>query len=200
MDNKAIIIGLTGQTGAGKTTVANELKSKDRLVIDADVVARNVVKPGGKCLEILSLEFGDDICYPDGSLNRLLLSQRAFSNKVNTNKLNEITHPFIVKEISNIIENNSLKYRIIIIDAPLLIESGLNKICKTVISVVAPREIRLKRIINRDKITKIDAEKRINSQKDEDFYRKNSSYVLDGSLDKKALLKKATELIDKVGV
>ena len=200
MNREAVIIGLTGQTGAGKTTVANELKNKNCLIIDADKVARDVVRPGSKCLKLLSLEFGDDICCLDGSLDRSLLSKRAFSDRDRTNKLNEITHPFIVDEINCIIKNNKLKYRIIIIDAPLLIESGLNNICKVVISVVAPREIRLQRIIERDRITKQEAERRMASQNNEDFYKANSSYILDGSIDKESLLKEATELINKVGI
>lgn len=199
MNKEAITIGLTGQTGAGKTTVANELKGADCLIIDADKIARDVVKPGSKCLEDLCNEFGEDICNFDGTLNRSLLAKRAFSNRSQTDKLNSIMHPFIVERIKNIIENNKLNYRLIIIDAPLLIESGLNKICKIVISVVAPEGTRLKRIVKRDKISIEEAKKRMDSQRDEEFYIVNSSYVLNGNKKKELIRKEVTDFISKVG-
>lgn len=198
MIDETLVVGLTGQTGSGKTTVANILKKNGCLIIDADLIAREIVEPGHKCLLELKKEFGDIICNKDGTLNRRILASIAFSNKEKTNKLNNITHPFIVSKINEIIKDNDNKCRIIIIDAALLIESGLNKICKIVISIIAPENIRIKRIIKRDFITKEEAIKRVKSQNNEEFYRSNSSYVLDGTQDKYIIYEKIKEILDKV--
>lgn len=198
MIDETLVVGLTGQTGSGKTTVADILKKNGCLIIDADLIAREIVEPGHKCLLELKKEFGDIICNKDGTLNRRILASIAFSNKEKTNKLNNITHPFIVSKINEIIKDNDNKCRIIIIDAALLIESGLNKICKIVISIIAPENIRIKRIIKRDFITKEEAIKRVKSQNNEEFYRSNSSYVLDGTQDKYIIYEKVKEILDKV--
>lgn len=198
MIDETLVVGLTGQTGSGKTTVANILKKNGCLIIDADLIAREIVEPGHKCLLELKKEFGDIICNKDGTLNRRILASIAFSNKEKTNKLNNITHPFIVSKINEIIKDNDNKCRIIIIDAALLIESGLNKICKIVISIIAPENIRINRIIKRDFITKEEAIKRVKSQNNEEFYRSNSSYVLDGTQDKYIIYEKVKEILDKV--
>ena len=198
MIDETLVVGLTGQTGSGKTTVANILKKNGCLIIDADLIAREIVEPGHKCLLELKEEFGDIICNKDGTLNRRILASIAFSNKEKTNKLNNITHPFIVSKINEIIKDNDNKCRIMIIDAALLIESGLNKICKIVISIIAPENIRINRIIKRDFITKEEAIKRVKSQNNEEFYRSNSSYVLDGTQDKYIIYEKIKEILDKV--
>lgn len=198
MIDETLVVGLTGQTGSGKTTVADILKKNGCLIIDADLIAREIVEPGHKCLLELKKEFGDIICNKDGTLNRRILASIAFSNKEKTNKLNNITHPFIVSRINEIIKDNDNKCRIIIIDAALLIESGLNKICKIVISIIAPENIRINRIIKRDFITKEEAIKRVKSQNNEEFYRSNSSYVLDGTQDKYIIYEKIKEILDKV--
>lgn len=198
MIDETLVVGLTGQTGSGKTTVADILKKNGCLIIDADLIAREIVEPGHKCLLELKKEFGDIICNKDGTLNRRILASIAFSNKEKTNKLNNITHPFIVSKINEIVEDNDNKCRIIIIDAALLIESGLNKICKIVISIIAPENIRINRIIKRDFITKEEAIKRVKSQNNEEFYRSNSSYVLDGTQDKYIIYEKVKEILDKV--
>lgn len=198
MIDETLVVGLTGQTGSGKTTVADIFKKNGCLIIDADLIAREIVEPGHKCLLELKKEFGDIICNKDGTLNRRILASIAFSNKEKTNKLNNITHPFIVSKINEIIKDNDNKCRIIIIDAALLIESGLNKICKIVISIIAPENIRIKRIIKRDFITKEEAIKRVKSQNNEEFYRSNSSYVLDGTQDKYIIYEKVKEILDKV--
>ncbi len=173
------IIGLTGQTGAGKSTVAKALEKSGYYHIDADRVARDVINADKGVIVALSREYGADIVLPDGTVDRKLLAKRAFSSKQNTERLSEITHPTVVKYIRDIISQKE-KENIpgVTVDAIGLFESGLSKICDTNICVVAPEEIRLDRIIKRDKISLESARQRISAQKSEDFFLANADRVV----------------------
>ena len=96
-NKKGPVIGLTGQTGAGKSTAAALLRAQGLAVIDADEIARKVTRPGSFVLSALAAAFGADLILPDGSLNRPLLAQRAFSSPGQTARLNAITHPAIIQ-------------------------------------------------------------------------------------------------------
>lgn len=173
------IIGLTGQTGAGKSTVCKALEKKGYFHIDADRVYRSLLTPNSELLEKLKQSFGEDILFSDGSLNRKALSKKAFENPDSTRLLSEITHPAVIKRINEIIkEKEAENCKGVLIDAIGLFESGASKICDFTVSVTAPREIRLKRITERDKISAEDALLRINAQKDEEFFVKNADVVI----------------------
>ena len=101
---KAIVVGLTGQTGAGKSTVAGYLEELGCGVINADAVAREAVKSGSECLKKLAGAFGEDVINEDGSCNRRLLAKRAFSSRENTELLNSLTHPWIISRTKEYIE------------------------------------------------------------------------------------------------
>lgn len=173
------IIGLTGQTGAGKSTVARALEKSGYYHIDADRVARDVINADKGVIAALSREFGADIVLPDGTVDRKLLAKRAFSSKQNTERLSAITHPAVVEYIKGIISKKE-KENIpgVTVDAIGLFESGLAEICDTNICVVAPEEIRLDRIIKRDKISLESARQRISAQKGEDFFLANADRVV----------------------
>lgn len=183
---KAIIVGLTGQTGAGKSVVAEELKKYGYGVVDADSVAHLVTEKGSPILPRLSENFGPDIIKEDGTLDRELLALRAFSNPAYTKMLNDITHPeicrLILKKVNGLFFNG---YEAAIIDAPQLFESKLSYDCNYIISVVASDEIRLNRIIERDELSPEEARNRMSAQLSEDYFRQNSDYIIenDGSLD-----------------
>ena len=98
-NKKGPVIGLTGQTGAGKSTAAALLRAQGLAVIDADEIARKVTRPGSFVLSALAAAFGADLILPDGSLNRPLLAQRAFSSPGQTARLNAITHPAIIQQM-----------------------------------------------------------------------------------------------------
>ncbi len=98
-DTGTKIIGLTGQTGAGKSTAAKFMSELSCAVIDADSVSRRTAQKDSPCLKRLAQEFGGDIINKDGSCNRRLLAQRAFSSDENTERLYSVTHPYIVGEI-----------------------------------------------------------------------------------------------------
>ncbi len=173
------IIGLTGQTGAGKSTVARALEKSGYYHIDADRVARDVINADKGVIAALSREFGADIVLPDGTVDRKLLAKRAFSSKQNTERLSEITHPTVVKYIRDIIlQKKKENIPGVTVDAIGLFESGLAKICDTNVCVVAPEEIRLDRIIKRDKISLESARQRISAQKGEDFFLANADRVV----------------------
>ena len=173
------IIGLTGLTGAGKSTVAQKLMAYGCYHIDADKVAKDVINNSEDVKNKLKERFGDDVVNPDGTTNRPLLASRAFANEENINALNEITHPAVTKEIQSIIKNMSeIGYRGVIIDAIALFESGEDKLCDFTVAVIAPQEIRLERIMKRDNITEEKALLRINAQKDESFFTKRADFVL----------------------
>ena len=178
---KKIFIGLTGQTGAGKSTVCEMAEGLSCSVINADKVAREVMGKNSDCLKRLAEFFGSDIILPDGNCNRKLLAKRAFASRENTDILNSITHPAIIERVREYIDIYSKESDIIIFDAPQLFESGGDKICDRIISVVAPFEVRLERIMSRDGISKEDALLRMNVQYDEEFFRSKSDYIIDGS-------------------
>lgn len=173
------IIGLTGLTGAGKSTVAQKLMAYGCYHINADKVAREVINNNENVKNKLKERFGSDVINADGTTNRPLLASRAFADEESTNALNKITHPAVIEEIKSIIKDMAeVGYRGIIIDAIALFESGLDSLCDFNVTVVAPKEIRLERIIKRDNITEEKALERINAQKDESFFTNKADFVL----------------------
>lgn len=173
------IIGITGQTGAGKSTVCEILKNEGFYHIDADEVAHCVVESDSDVLEALSEAFGSDIIKKDGTLSRPRLARKAFRSKESAEKLDAICYPAVIKKIRQIIDEKSKEsYKGILVDAIGLFESGADKLCDFTVSVTAPKEARLKRIIGRDGISEDAALRRIEAQKDESYYTENADYTV----------------------
>ena len=194
-----MIIGLTGQTGAGKSTVSQILRDQGAAIVDADQVARQVVGCGSGCLAEIALEFGIGVLQADGTLNRRKLGDIVFHDKQKLRRLNQITFPYITREIQETIDRHKREgTQWIILDAPSLFESGSNKMCDKVISVIASPELRRNRIMIRDNITEEQADSRIASQHEDEFYTQQSDYVLENSGDMAALRVQLLELLDKL--
>lgn len=188
-----LIIGLTGPTGSGKTTALNIAKEKGFLCVDCDKVAHNVIQNNKGCFNELVEIFGEDIV-ESGVLNRKTLAKKAFSSKKNTRLLNKTVLPFIVCEILGII-NNSENHKILL-DAPTLIESGLNESCNCVIALLCDKKIRKERIIKRDSLSEEAAEQRINAGKRDNFYKRHSNYVLYNEKDEDGMIKQFTDILN----
>lgn len=198
---RAEVIGITGQTGAGKSTVSELIArlSYKVKVIDADSVSREALAAGSECLERLAEIFGREIINDDGSCNRKLLARKAFASREKTNLLNGAVHPWIINRVKEyILLYQSEKYDIIIFDAPQLFESGGERLCDSVIAVTAPLKTRLTRIINRDGLDEHDAMLRINAQFDESYYREKADFVIDGSMPINVIEKQTLGIIDKL--
>ena len=177
LDIKIPVIGLTGQTGAGKSTVALKMKEEGSCIIDADILARKAVE-SRDILERLADSFGNDIV-SGGVLNRKLLAERAFASEEKTRLLNSITHPEITRlAIEEIHKAENGGYKDAVIDAPVLFESDLAVFCDKIICVVADKETRLKRIMLRDGITKEEALRRMSAQRDEEYYTSKSDEII----------------------
>lgn len=169
--DKPFTIGLTGPTGAGKGFVGEELKKRGFKIIDCDYYVRKAEEKGSPVLEELAAEFGDDIL-TDGELNRRLLAQRAFESKEKTDALNRIVHPKVIELCRQQADG------LCVLDAPQLFEANAQDDCYKVITVVAPDEMRLERILKRDNLTARQAFIRMNAQFDNDYYIKRSDYVI----------------------
>ncbi|MBQ2388429.1 MAG: dephospho-CoA kinase, partial [Clostridia bacterium] len=131
----SFVIGITGQTGAGKGTVAKILTKNNMAYIDCDLVARDVVEVGSKTLDKLCDAFSDSILNADGTLNRPELAKIAFSSPQSVRLLNSITHPAIIDRINETIAEMDKKgEKYIVIDAPTLLESGAADICDVIIT------------------------------------------------------------------
>ena len=174
-----IVIGLTGSTGSGKGCVCHAFLKYNINSIDTDQTSRSVCDIGKPCLNELTEAFGDQILNSDRSLNRKALANIAFSDTEKHLTLNKITHKHILNEVRNWLEiEKSNGKKAAIVDAPLLYESGFDKDCDIIIAVIADKDIRIKRIINRDNITLDEANLRISKQHDDFFYTKNADYVI----------------------
>ena len=197
--SKAFVLGLTGPTGSGKSAVAKIFCDKGYKLVDADKIARDVVSVGSPVIDKLADRFGEDIVLPDGNIDRKLLSSRAFSSKENTKALNEITHPAIVELVRKSIEDYAMNgYTRIIYDAPLLFESGTDKLCDKVLSVVADKDIRVERLKARDNISEFEIKKRIDAQFDNEFYTSKSDFVIENNLGLEAFSEKTEQVFCKI--
>ena len=168
--NNSIVVGITGPTGSGKSTLSSEMQKNGCELINADIIGRNFVEGNSECLKQLIEYFGKIIILENGKLNRKKLAELAFSSRESTDKLNEITHPLILKELKRRVTELKKKRKIIIIDAALLFEIRANRLCNYIVAVIAPKDLRLKRIMDRDNLTKQDAIMRIEAQNNDDFY------------------------------
>lgn len=181
---KCRIIGLTGQSGAGKSTVAAFLEQNGFKVINADLLVRKIYNSGSPCLKTIAAVFGEDIITENGTPDRKLLAERAFSSKENTALLSSIVHPFVTAELfSEIKKAAESGVTTIVYDAPQLFESNADVICDEIISVTAEKSVRLERICKRDNISKENALMRMNAQLDEEFFRENSDYIIENNSD-----------------
>lgn len=191
------VIGLTGPTGAGKTSVSNLMREAGFAVIDADLVSRYVVAEDRALLVELTLAFGVTILNADGSLNRGRLGSIVFGSKGKLERLNKIIFPFIRAEVDRrVAAFAAAGEKIVVLDAPTLFESGADKTCDAIVVVTAPVDVRLNRIIIRDRLSDEEARNRMRSQPDEGFYAERADYMIENNGDEAALEAKALTLIE----
>lgn len=179
------IIGLTGGIACGKSTVAKILRDLGAIIIDADKISRDIMEPKGYILQKISNEFGKNIINEDGSLNRKMLGDIVFNDKNKLNILNSITHNEIKKRIYENIENikKNGEEKIVVIDAPLLIETNLNEICDEVWIVNCRVNTQIDRLIKRNNFTYEEAIKRIGAQMSYEEKLKFCDKVIDNNND-----------------
>ncbi|AEV69210.1 dephospho-CoA kinase [Acetivibrio clariflavus] len=171
------IIGVTGGIGSGKSTVSKILASFGAQVIDADVLARQIVQKGQKALEEIVNYFGEAVLDSEGNLDRKKLSGIVFKDKKKLEALNRITHNYIaekiIEEIKKIKEDET-----VVVDAPIPIEHGFTDVVDEIWTVIADKEVRIKRVMERSGLTYNEVEDRINSQLSDEFYLSISDRVI----------------------
>lgn len=158
--NKKTIYGLVGGSGAGKSTISGLFKELNAYIIDADKIGHKILEKDNLAYHEVISYFGNEILDADKNIVRKNLGKIVFNDKNKLDALNKITHKYIIEEI----ESRTTQHKIIVIDAAVLIESGMYKICDKIIVVYATEETRLQRIVERDGITVEMAKNRINSQ------------------------------------
>ncbi len=172
------VIGITGSSGSGKSTLtkilANELNAK---AIYSDEIVKKMQKKGTDYYKKIVETFGEEILNENKEINRKKLAEIIFSKEKDRNKMNEITKTYVLEEIKRQIKET--KKEIVIVDAPILIESGLNKECNVIIAVICNRKTQIKRICERDNIEEKEAIARLNSQKSNEYYKKYADYIVE---------------------
>nr|WP_284700569.1 dephospho-CoA kinase [Thermoanaerobacterium sp. R66] len=190
------VIGLTGGIASGKSTVSSILKSLGAVIIDADVVSREIMIKGTDTYNILVSVFGREILRKDGEIDRRKLGNLVFADKEKLNKLNEITHPEIIKRIKDIIEEERKKgkEKAIVLDAALLIEMKLFNMVDEVWLVVVDKKTQIRRLMKRDNLSYKDALNRIKSQMSIEDKMKYADFIINNCKDFNAI-KRQVELL-----
>lgn len=177
------VIGLTGGIATGKSTVSALLKTAGAVIIDADRIARQVVKKGSPAYRKIIEHFGETMLLPDGEINRSALGDIIFNDPQKKRLLNSIVHPHVRREQNRQLKNIEKKDpdAIVILDIPLLIETQTLGDLSEVIVVYAPEHIQVKRLMQRDNISKAAALARIRSQIPIEEKKDKATIVIDNS-------------------
>ncbi|MBB5180655.1 dephospho-CoA kinase [Planomicrobium koreense] len=160
-----MIIGLTGSIASGKSTVSQMLKELGYPIVDADLVARQVVEPGSETLEKIKGAFGEDVILPNGSLDRKKVGDLIFTDPASRKRLNDIIHPAIRNEmLRQRADYMAEGQKVVIMDIPLLFESKLQHFVDKILVVSVTEENQLKRLMERNELVEGEALARISSQ------------------------------------
>lgn len=197
-----MVIGVTGPTGAGKSTVCDILRNWTGVsVIDCDRVARQVTEKGTLCLLDIAVEFSPSVISADGTLNRKKLGQLVFSDPEKLTRLNAIIFPYILERLrEEIADAEKRGAKAIFLDAPTLFESGADALCEKILAVTSAPEKRLTRIMQRDSLSPQGAADRMASQPDADFYLARADYQIQNDDDTAALRLAVMELQNRLGL
>ena len=175
-DCPRVVLGLTGGTGAGKTSALKAIEALGGRTIDCDALYHTMLRTDESLRQALAREFGQETFLPDGSLNRPYLGKRVFSRQERLARLNEIVYAAIVPEVERQVESGDCP--LWAIDAINLLESGIARLCDRTVAVTSPMELRLRRIMARDGIDEGYARLRISAQRTDDYYREHCDLEL----------------------
>ncbi len=194
-----LIVGLTGRSGSGKTTVSRYYQSKGYPAVDGDAVSRAVTTKGSACLKELTDAFGTDILNEDGTLNRKKLGSIAFSSAQNNALLVAITHPYITRTLWDLAQTARQEgAKLLFVDGAMIVGSPAQALCDKLIVVTTDAKLSISRIILRDGISKTSASQRLNAQKSDEALRSAADFVIENNASKKQLLQAADDVLHQL--
>lgn len=196
MNKQAIVIGLTGPSGSGKSEITKFLfNNQDIFIINADEISHELLKNNNKLKSEIIQHFSNIVLNNKNLIDRKILGTIVFKDKQKLSLLNSIIFPYIKSVIVELINSNKKNYKIILLDAPTLIESNLCTVCNKIIVVTADKFTRLKRIIERDNLSLSEANNRLSAQLSDDEYLKKADFIINNNYSNLSDLKKQTDLI-----
>jgi len=194
-NKKTIIIGITGGIGSGKTTAAKYFEKLGFPIYNSDVRAKNIQNNHPEVIQEIKNIFGDEAYTADG-MNRTYIASQTFNNKEKLMQLNAVVHPAVFEDFKTWINQQDAKF--VMKEAAILIESGSYKDCDIIISVVADKEIRIQRTIERDQLTREEILKRIENQLSDEERKDYSDFIIDNSQDLAYLYNQIEIIVDKI--
>jgi len=193
------VVGLTGQSGAGKTTVCEVFSKNGFSIINADKISRELTQKGTVCLKNIADVFPECIDSETNELDRKKMAELVFNDKDLLKLFNSIMYPYITTKILAEIRNHSANgNKLILLDAPTLFESRSDDFCNYVVSILADENLRFNRILERDKIRTEMIKSRFNSQNADSFYISRSDVVVKNNGDLDAFKASALETVLKI--
>lgn len=189
----SFVVGLTGPTGAGKSSVTAVAENLGFKIVDCDKLSRVAVEKGSEGLLAVVDAFGDEVLNDDKTLNRAALAQKAFSTPENTELLNKTLLPYIMTLVKA-----ELDCDLVLLDAPTLFESGADNLCDEVIAVISDEKTRLDRIMARDNIDEEAALLRIKAGKPDEFYIEKTNNIVYNDCELSVLNLKIQKLLTKL--
>lgn len=190
-----LLVGLTGNIAAGKSTVAQLLTARGATLVDADLLAREAVRPGSPALAAIAERWGRDVLAPDGTLDRAGLRARVFETADELDALNAIVHPEVGRLRDAALDAARARGdRVVIYDVPLLFERDLADEVDVVVLVDAPRELRLERLVRDRGLHASEAMAMIAAQMPAELKRARSDYVIENAGDRAALEARVDEV------
>ncbi len=190
------IIGITGGIGAGKSCVANLFATFGATVVDADQIAREILEPTGKVFPLVVEHFGEEILTPARTIDRKKLAEIVFHDEQKLELLNHLTHPAVFEEMQRQIKD--AKTDIVCLDIPLLFTCEFPIHCDRTLAVVAPKELRIARILERDRCGREQAEARMQNQLSDEEFREKADFTLCNEGDLEILEKKVRDILKQI--